>query len=178
MWILCLPKWEGRGEARGCCHPHTSTACWVHTLPPSHLPGGGEAPHPEHIKCKYYKHYFRFLVLFCTCHQSQLPQDGFCPSVPFYRDMSSCCLCSLLPFVLVARFSSGAYKIVQVCVMDLSYIGMEPPMSPWLLFLEWGLHAGTLWLNIKYPKAATAVVDRFLKNAFSWNQTNFSNSNF
>lgn len=57
-----------------------------------HLPRWGRgagrvAAPPEHNKHKYYKHYFRLLLLFHTCHQPQLPQDFFCPSVLLFRDM-------------------------------------------------------------------------------------------
>lgn len=110
-----VPAWvRGQGRSTGCSHPHTSTACWVHPLPLSCSLGRGEVPHPEQIKYKHYKCYFWFLMLFLTCHQPQLPQDCFCPSVPFYRNMSSCCSCSLLPFVLLAEiyayFLSGLTK--------------------------------------------------------------------
>lgn len=36
-WTLCLPGWEGRGDVRGCGHPPASTACCLHTLPPTYL---------------------------------------------------------------------------------------------------------------------------------------------
>lgn len=90
----------GKGEQQGSA---ATPSVYTPSTPPSLLPGGEEAPHPEHNKHKYYKHYFRFLMLFHACHQAQLPQDDFRPSVLFYRDVPSCCLCLLLLFFLFAE---------------------------------------------------------------------------